>query len=126
MRANFRTKMLLLVLLAFAGLLVAGLSCRRDADSVANGRIKLPADPPEAKGPPFYKDMTAATGIDFSFRNGQEAGHYAILESLGGGVGLIDYDGDGLLDIFLPAGGYYDGLDKKTIRGHPCKLYKNM
>src|SRR5262249_36790512 len=52
-----------------------------------------------------FCDLTAASGIDFTFHDGQEAGHYAILESLGGGVALFDYDGDGLLDVFLPGGG---------------------
>src|SRR5262245_30446591 len=46
----------------------------------------------------LYKDITTECGIDHTFHNGQEAGHYAILESLGGGAGLIDFDGDGLLD----------------------------
>ncbi|MCS7044894.1 MAG: CRTAC1 family protein [Gemmataceae bacterium] len=77
-------------------------------------------------GPPYFEDVTAASGIAFTYRNGQEAGHYAILESLGGGVGLIDFDGDGLLDVFLPGGGYFDGPDKQQIKGHPCKLYKNL
>lgn len=79
-----------------------------------------------ASGPPFFKDMTAATGINFSYQNGQDAGHYAILESLGGGVGLIDFDRDGLLDIFAPGGGFYDGPDKQSIKGRPCKLYRNL
>src|SRR5262249_25254179 len=61
----------------------------------------------------------------FTHRNGEEAGHLAILESLGGGIALIDYDGDGLLDIFIPGGGVA-GKDKKEIVGHPCKLYRNL
>src|SRR6266568_1603723 len=32
----------------------------------------------------IYRDITAASGIDFTFHNGQEANHFAILESLGG------------------------------------------
>lgn len=84
------------------------------------------SDPdPILKGPDFFTDATAAAGIDFSYRNGEEAMHLAILESLGGGVAAFDYDGDGLLDLFLPGGGYYDGPDKKTILGHPCRLYRN-
>ncbi|HBI42996.1 MAG TPA: hypothetical protein DDY78_09080, partial [Planctomycetales bacterium] len=48
-------------------------------------------------GPPLFEDVTAASGLSFTYRNGEEtADHLAILESLGGGVGLIDYDGDGL------------------------------
>ena len=48
--------------------------------------------------------------------NGEEADHYAILESLGGGVGLLDYDGDGLLDIFLTGGGYPTGPRNRRSR----------
>jgi hypothetical protein len=88
-----------------------------------------PTDKPE-DGPgasqPFFRDMTEESGVHFSYRNGQEAGHYAILESLGGGVGLIDYDGDGLLDLFVTGGGYFDGPKKDRIKGHPCKLYQNL
>jgi hypothetical protein len=77
-------------------------------------------------GPPYFTDMTAGSGIAFTYRNGEEADHYAILESVGGGVGLIDFDRDGLLDIFLPGGGTFTGPDRRTIRGHPNRLFKNL
>jgi len=89
-----------------------------------------PVDSPEARdpwtGPPIFKDVTALSGISHTFHNGEEADHLAILEALGGGVGLIDYDGDGLLDIFFTGGGCFSGADKKTIQGLPCRLYKNL
>jgi hypothetical protein len=89
-------------------------------------RPAQPADP-DLQGPDLFEDVTAASGIDFTYRNGEEGSpHLSILESLGGGVALIDYDGDGLLDVFLPGGGYFDGLEKKEIKGHPCKLFKNL
>ena len=122
-RANGR---LLVALALLVILLAGGFSCNR-SEPPANPAVKVADNAPDVTvGPAFYKDMTAGSGIDFTYMNGQEAGHYAILESLGGGVGLIDFDGDGLLDIFVPAGGYYDGPDKQTIKGHPCKLYKNL
>jgi enediyne biosynthesis protein E4 len=74
----------------------------------------------------WFRDMTATSGVDFTYRNGQEANQYAILESLGGGVALLDYDGDGLLDIFVTGGGYFAGPKYKEVRGYPCKLYKNL
>lgn len=79
--------------------------------------------PPVPAGPAWFADVTADAGIDFTYRNGEEANRYTILESLGGGVGLIDYDGDGLLDIFLTGGGTFDG---DTIKGFPHRLYRNL
>src|SRR5207253_10367329 len=75
---------------------------------------------------PLFQEITKDSGVDFRYRNGEETGHLAILESLGGGVALLDFDGDGRLDIFCPGGGYYDGPDQKQIKGHPCKLYRNL
>lgn len=77
----------------------------------------------EPAGPPLFDDITAASGVNFTYRNGEEAGHFAIIESLGGGVALFDFDNDGRLDVFIPGGGRYDA---KTVLGNPCKLYRNL
>lgn len=78
-------------------------------------------------GPPLFEDNTARSNIDFTYRNGEDtADHFSILESLGGGAGLIDYDGDGLLDVFLPGGGRFEGVNKRSIVGAPCKLFRNL
>jgi hypothetical protein len=81
----------------------------------------------DLEGPDLFEEVAASAGLRQSYRNGEEGSpHLSILESLGGGVALIDYDGDGLLDVFLPGGGYFDGPGKKQIRGHPCKLFRNL
>jgi hypothetical protein len=114
--------------------LVLAPGCSREEGLPA---VQAAADAPS--GPPLYEDVTALSDIRFTYRNGEDKGFYAILESLGGGVVLLDYDGDGLLDIFLPGGGDYDITEAEylarrerdsqyepRILGYPCKLYKNL
>jgi hypothetical protein len=115
-------------------LMVAGLLVYVGCSGSPPTEIPTPQPEPQFDGPPILEDKTADSNINFTYRNGEtwlnnegkEESHFAILESLGGGGALIDFDGDGLLDIFLCGGGYYDGPDHKTIKGHPCKLYKNL
>jgi len=107
-----------------AGLLAAALAA-------AGACNNSPPPPPpgtrpaevEPAGPVFFRDVTADSGLRAVYHNGEEAGRYAILEALGGGVALIDYDGDGLLDVFVTGGGTFEG---DQIRGHPCHLFKNL
>ena len=64
-----------------------------------------------------------ATGIQFTYRNGEESNHLSILESLGGGVGIFDLDQDGLQEVLAAGGGKFDG---KNIQGLPCRLFHNL
>ncbi|MEO2020295.1 MAG: CRTAC1 family protein [Pirellulaceae bacterium] len=68
------------------------------------------------------RDVTTLAAIDFTYHNGREAGHNAILESLGGGTAVLDYDLDGQLDVFFTGGGKYKN---KKILGLPSALYRH-
>ena len=70
-----------------------------------------------------FREVTVRSGVSFTYRNGEEAGEFAILESLGGGAGLFDFDGDGDLDLLLPGGGGFDSRHEPV--GLPSALYRN-
>ena len=53
---------------------------------------------------PQFTDDAKTAGLTFTFRNGETAFHY-LPETMGGGVGLLDYDGDGWLDVYAVQGG---------------------
>ena len=53
--------------------------------------------------PGRFTDVTAALGVRFNYLSSHTPKHY-LLETMGGGVALVDYDNDGRLDIFLVNG----------------------
>ena len=52
---------------------------------------------------PRFIDDAEAAGLRFTFENGLEPGRQ-MPETMSGGVGLIDYDGDGWLDVYCRPG----------------------
>jgi hypothetical protein len=117
---------LAVVVLAGAGILVAVRPWQKTQPLPPLAPAETPPVGKHPSAAPLFEDATPNSGVNISYRNGEEANHYAILESLGGGVALIDFDGDGLLDLFCTGGGYFEGMGKQQIKGHSCKLYRNL
>lgn len=79
----------------------------------------------DAPAPRFqFVDRAGECGVNFVARNGQEAGHLAILETLGAGVALVDFDADGTLDIFAIGGGQFDQTPAPV--GLPTGLFRQV
>ena len=54
-----------------------------------------------------FTDITRSTNIDFKHENSATSSKY-LVETMGGGVALLDYDNDGRLDIFFTNGAKID------------------
>jgi enediyne biosynthesis protein E4 len=69
---------------------------------------------------PTFTDIASQAGIHFKNGSGSPEKSY-IFEAKGGGVALLDYDRDGLLDIYFTNGSTLEDLDKGIV--HPNALY---
>ncbi len=79
------TKCLLMALLV-----AAAAACRREK----------PQPPPAPQGPIQLHDVTGQTGISFQHTDGGSGRRY-IVEPMCAGIALLDYDNDGLIDIYF-------------------------
>lgn len=62
----------------------------------------------------IFEDVSAEAGLDFWHVAGN-AGSFYMPEIMGSGVGLVDFDGDGDLDIVLVQGGLIDESEKDEL-----------
>jgi hypothetical protein len=65
---------------------------------------KTPPPPgPQAPSPVTFTDITLLTRIDFKHAGSPTSAKY-LLETMGGGVAIFDYDNDGRMDLFFTNG----------------------
>jgi hypothetical protein len=71
----------------------------------------------------FFSDVTASSGIDFQLVNGASGEHY-LVETMLGGLGWIDYDGDGHYDLYV-VNGHADPLHAGEPGKETDRLFRN-
>ncbi|MDQ2922069.1 MAG: CRTAC1 family protein [Acidobacteriota bacterium] len=79
--------------IAFA-LLLLPLTCFPSLSAHARANVQVASSPIE------FVDITSSAGINWSLHTLAPGAKY-LIETMGGGGGFIDYNGDGLLDIYL-------------------------
>jgi hypothetical protein len=70
-----------------------------------------------------FVDVTRSAGIDFKHFDGRTDMEY-IMETMGSGVGWLDYDQDGLMDLFFVQGSTF--VPPHISVPPTCKLYRNL
>jgi hypothetical protein len=76
--------------------------------------------PTPVASPVQFKDVTSAAGIHFK-HNAGKAGKKYLPETMGAGVAIFDYNGDGKPDILFVNSKDFEAHGKKSI----CALYRN-
>lgn len=71
-----------------------------------------------------FHDVGIAAGLTTPIRSGTERQEF-IPEVKGLGVAMLDYDGDGRIDLFFTSGSSVERLQKGEP-GHGCRLYRNV
>ena len=75
----------------------------------------------EKISPPWFVELPGTSGVQFSHQF-NDTRRYFMPETIGGGVALLDHDGDGDLDIYLVQSGVIEG---KTPASAINRLFRN-
>jgi tetratricopeptide (TPR) repeat protein len=109
-----------------AGQTVAALLAAADGGSgIASGAHASGqpfSKPPGASPLPAFRDDAGCAGLQFAFENGRSALRQ-LPETTSGGVGLLDYDGDGWLDVYAVQGGPFPPDPARPSSGD--RLFRN-
>jgi hypothetical protein len=76
-------------------------------------------------GPVIFEEAAASAGLTKWRHTMGTPDKTYILETIGSGVALLDYDNDGWMDIYLVNGSTYDALAGKTTPPHAALFHNN-
>ena len=96
--------------------------CSREPADRALTKTSEPAATHRTPAHPWFTNVVSGSGLSFIHHSGA-SGRFWLPEMESGGVGLLDYDGDGLLDVFCVDGGSLDP-DRPAAPAH--RLYRNL
>ncbi len=88
---------------------------------------KPPSAPPPTPTPAAsvrFEEKAAAMGIDFTHVNGARGDKW-MPETMGGGVAVLDYDGDGKPDLLFVSSAYWPGDPRAAQQKSSLTLYRN-
>ena len=77
------------------------------------------------EGPIVFQDISEKAGLTGWHHKMGTPQKPFILETIGSGVALLDYDNDGWLDIYLVNGSTYEALDGKADAPHAALFHNN-
>jgi len=126
-RALMRSLVVFAAVAACGGLAAVWLLRPAPRPEPVETRLALPAGRPAPRATiptiPFA-DVTASAGIDFVHENGA-AGEKLLPETMGGGCGFFDMDGDGDQDLILTNGCRWPWDERPAAAAATMALYRN-
>jgi len=122
-RSKWRPLKIVFLILLFAGAnTIASSQGMGGSHHVAAQRN--PANTAIVKTDISLEDIAAEAGLTFKHESGEPINKKFLLESIGSGVAIFDYDGDGMEDIFLVNATVWNSFATKSQP--TSRLYKNL
>jgi hypothetical protein len=92
---------------------------------IVTSLVSTRAAPPQTGGSPAIRlqDVAREAGVDFVHENCPTPRKH-LIETMPGGVAILDYDGDGRLDVFFTNGAAVPALEKDSPRYYN-RLFRN-